>query len=58
VGKPVHVRTVSYPEGLFTTWDPVENSRGYEIRARVKGATGWWSEALSTRPPTAAGNNG
>jgi lysophospholipase L1-like esterase len=46
VSKPVNVRTVSYPEGLFTTWDPVENSRGYEIRARVKGATGWWSEGL------------
>jgi lysophospholipase L1-like esterase len=46
VSKPVNVRSVSWPEGLFTTWDPVENSRGYEIRARVKGATGWWSEGL------------
>ncbi|GFF92627.1 exochitinase 1 [Aspergillus udagawae] len=44
VSKPVNVRSVSYPEGLFTTWDPVENSRGYEIRSRIKGATGWWSE--------------
>ena len=44
VSTPVNVRTVSYPEGMFTTWDPVANSRGYEIRSRVKGATGWWSE--------------
>ncbi|CEN60776.1 Putative Fibronectin type III domain protein [Aspergillus calidoustus] len=44
VSTPGNVRSVSYPEGLFTTWDPVENARGYQIRARVQGATGWWSE--------------
>ncbi|KAL3478435.1 fibronectin type III domain protein [Aspergillus californicus] len=43
VGTPQNVVTSSWPEGLMTTWDPVENSRGYEIRNRVKGATGWWS---------------
>ncbi|KAL5002990.1 hypothetical protein BDV10DRAFT_156740 [Aspergillus recurvatus] len=44
VSVPGNVRSVSYPEGLFATWDPVENARGYEIRWRVQGATGWWSE--------------
>ncbi|RYP17692.1 hypothetical protein DL765_004370 [Monosporascus sp. GIB2] len=46
VGTPQNVVTVAYPEGLFTTWDPVYNSRGYEIRARLQGATGWWSEGI------------
>ena len=44
VSTPGNVRSVSYPEGLFAVWDPVENARGYQIRWRVKGATGWWSE--------------
>ncbi|KAL3490225.1 fibronectin type III domain protein [Aspergillus germanicus] len=43
VSTPQNVRSVSWPEGLFTTWDPVDNARGYEIRSRIKGATGWWS---------------
>ncbi|KAL5344058.1 fibronectin type III domain protein [Aspergillus crustosus] len=43
VGVPQNVRTTSWPEGLLTSWDPVENSRGYEIRNRVKGVDGWWS---------------
>ncbi|KAL4993280.1 hypothetical protein BDV10DRAFT_190139 [Aspergillus recurvatus] len=43
VGVPQNVKTTSWPEGLLTTWEPVENSRGYEIRNRIKGVDGWWS---------------
>ncbi|KAL4749306.1 hypothetical protein BDW72DRAFT_204849 [Aspergillus terricola var. indicus] len=44
VSTPANVHPTSYPEGLWAVWDPVENARGYEVRWRLKGATGWWSE--------------
>lgn len=43
VGVPTNVVSYSYPEGIFTTWDPMHNNRGYEIRSRVQGMTDWWS---------------
>ncbi|KAL4864919.1 hypothetical protein BDV12DRAFT_200637 [Aspergillus spectabilis] len=46
VSTPVNVRTSAWPEGLRTRWGPVKNKRGYEIRGRVNGATGWWSEGV------------
>lgn len=42
VTMPTNVKTVAVPEGLYTYWDPVENARGYSIRARVQGEVGWW----------------
>jgi hypothetical protein len=44
VQAPANVVSCSYPEGIVTTWDRVTNARGYEIRSRIEGASGWWSE--------------
>lgn len=44
VGLPTNVVSYSYPEGIFTTWDTMDNNRGYEIRSRLQGMTDWWSD--------------
>ncbi|KAL4732971.1 hypothetical protein BDV11DRAFT_214583 [Aspergillus similis] len=44
ISTPTGVQTFSYPEGLYTTWKKVPNARGYDIRSRLQGMTGWWSE--------------
>jgi len=44
ISVPRNVFTSSRNEGLMTSWDRVPGARGYDIRSRVKGATGWWSE--------------
>ena len=46
VSTPTNVRAMSYPEGIFTTWDNMPNNRGYRIRARISGASGWWSDGI------------
>ncbi|ERS98550.1 hypothetical protein HMPREF1624_05335 [Sporothrix schenckii ATCC 58251] len=46
VRTPTTVRAISYPEGIFTTWDNMPNNRGYRIRSRVYGASDWWSDGL------------
>ncbi|KAI1818407.1 hypothetical protein GGS20DRAFT_528484 [Poronia punctata] len=44
VGAPGNVVSRSHPEGIVTTWDRVTNARGYEIRSKIDGMSGWWSE--------------
>lgn len=44
VTEPTNVGAVSFPQGIRTYWDMVPNARGYDIRARLQGMTGWWSE--------------
>lgn len=41
---PASVRTTSVPERLRTDWDCVSGARGYDLRSRLKGMEGWWSE--------------
>ncbi|KAI0392217.1 SGNH hydrolase [Xylariaceae sp. FL0594] len=44
VGTPTNVRSYAWPEGDGTTWDRMYNARGYDIRSRIQGAEGWWSD--------------
>lgn len=44
ISTPTGVRTSSMPEGLVTTWDTTRSARGYDMRTRLQGMTGWWSE--------------
>lgn len=44
ISTPANVRTTSVPEGLRTDWDYVSGARGYDLRSRLKGMEGWWSE--------------
>ncbi|KAM7206560.1 hypothetical protein V8F20_002686 [Naviculisporaceae sp. PSN 640] len=44
IHTPNGLSSSSWPEGIRTQWDMVRNARGYDIRARIQGAQGWWSE--------------
>ncbi|OAA61965.1 Fibronectin type III domain protein [Niveomyces insectorum RCEF 264] len=46
VDTPTDVRSYAYPEGILTTWNPMHNARGYEIRSRITGMTDWWSSGI------------
>jgi hypothetical protein len=44
VSKPTGFRMSAVNLGLLMSWDRQPNARGYNIRLRIKGATGWWSD--------------
>ncbi|RYO75172.1 hypothetical protein DL764_010566 [Monosporascus ibericus] len=44
ISTPTNVLTSSWPEGLRTSWDLVSGARGYDIRTRLQGMSGWWTE--------------
>jgi lysophospholipase L1-like esterase len=44
VSTPTGVQALQVDEGILATWLADPEARGYEIRSRVQGMTGWWSD--------------
>ncbi|KAH7311095.1 SGNH hydrolase-type esterase domain-containing protein [Rhexocercosporidium sp. MPI-PUGE-AT-0058] len=48
ISTPNNVVAAAVPEGIYLAWELVENARGYEFRARIKGLDIWWSDGGSS----------